>query len=267
MKLSLSNIAWKEQHDTVIYEWMKSLGFTGLEIAPTRIFPQQPYAQTEGARRWREELTALYGLHISSMQSIWYGKTERIFYSKFERNQLLNYTKQAIVFASVIGCTNLVFGSPKNRTIPAEISYREAEKISRAFFGELGAYALEYHTVLSLEANPTMYGTNYLNDTASALELVDLVNSDGIRVNLDVGTMIANQESVDALRGMVPYIHHVHLSEPGLAPIQARPIHRELVTLLKQEGYSGYLSIEMAAVAELETIRNALHYVRSLVTQ
>lgn len=267
MKLSLSNIAWKKHDDATVYGWMKEFGFTGLEIAPTRIFPQQPYDQIEQARLWQGEMSSLHGFHISSIQSIWYGKSEHIFDSVSQRKELIDYTKRAIRFAAVIGCKNLVFGCPKNRVIPAWMSYREAEEIARTFFRELGAYAWDHSTVLAIEANPTMYNTNYLNNTAAALELVDLVDSRGILVNLDVGTMIANQESVQSLRGMVPYIHHVHLSEPGLAPLQEHPLHRELVMLLQQEGYGRYLSIEMATVPELGTVRNTLHYVRSLVTQ
>ena len=43
MKLSMSNIAWKEEQDAYIYENMRELGFDGLEIAPTRIFQEMPY--------------------------------------------------------------------------------------------------------------------------------------------------------------------------------------------------------------------------------
>ena len=44
MKLAVSNIAWKEQHDEAVYALMRHYGFTGLEIAPTRFFPEVPYS-------------------------------------------------------------------------------------------------------------------------------------------------------------------------------------------------------------------------------
>lgn len=53
-----------------------------------------------------------------SMQSIWYGRTEKLFGTEEERNLLLDYTKSAVDFAAAIGCKNLVFGCPKNRCIP-----------------------------------------------------------------------------------------------------------------------------------------------------
>lgn len=61
--------------------FMKEYGFTGLEIAPTRIFPENPYSKNSESKAWSDEIP----LTISSMQSIWYGKTESIFGSDEER--------------------------------------------------------------------------------------------------------------------------------------------------------------------------------------
>ena len=44
-KLAISNIAWHKNDDEAVYTAMQQAGFTGLEIAPTRIFPVQPYMQ------------------------------------------------------------------------------------------------------------------------------------------------------------------------------------------------------------------------------
>ena len=43
MKLSISNIAWKSEDDFKVYKLMKKYEYKGLEIAPTRIFSEQPY--------------------------------------------------------------------------------------------------------------------------------------------------------------------------------------------------------------------------------
>ena len=43
MKLSISNIAWDTSEDKMIYELMQNHGCSGLEIAPTRVFPEHPY--------------------------------------------------------------------------------------------------------------------------------------------------------------------------------------------------------------------------------
>ena len=39
MNLSISNIGWPAELDSQVYALMKKHGYSGLEIAPTRIFP------------------------------------------------------------------------------------------------------------------------------------------------------------------------------------------------------------------------------------
>ena len=73
MQLSMSNIAWKKEQDEEIYRFMQENGFTGLEIAPTRIFPELPYEHLKEAEIWSKRLKKEYGFSISSMQSIWFG--------------------------------------------------------------------------------------------------------------------------------------------------------------------------------------------------
>lgn len=51
LRLSVSNIGWQAEDDREIYALMKEYGYSGLEIAPTRIFPENPYDRlTEAAR-------------------------------------------------------------------------------------------------------------------------------------------------------------------------------------------------------------------------
>lgn len=117
MKLSISNIGWTEEKDHAVYELMQKYGYSGLEIAPTRVFPATPYDKLSDANNWSIILKETYGFIVSSMQSIWYGRQEKIFGTAEERNILAAYTKKAIDFAAAIGCENLVFGCPRNRNI------------------------------------------------------------------------------------------------------------------------------------------------------
>lgn len=260
MKLSISNIGWSTENDIKVYELMRKHGYSGLEIAPTRIFPEAPYDRVEEAAVWSEKLKEKYGFGIPSMQSIWFGRQEKIFGFVKERKILLDYTKKAIDFAAVIHCGNLVFGCPRNRCLPEGA---EAEPAIE-FFRELGNYAVSKGTVIGMEANPPIYHTNYINDTASAIDLVKRVDSRGFLLNLDVGTMIQNGESVDGLKNYVHLISHVHISEPGLKPIEKRKLHKELSQLLKKEGYRSFISIEMGKTEELSVIEKNLEYIKGI---
>lgn len=260
MELSISNISWVAEQDVQMYELMQRYGFSGLEIAPTRIFPENPYDRLDVAKKWAEDLKRQYGFSIPSMQSIWYGRQEKIFGSKEEFVALVDYTKKAIDFASVVGCKNLVFGCPRNRNLPDGTD----TKAGIQFFKEVGDYAASMNTVIGMEANPPIYNTNYINDTLSAIELIKEVNSVGFKLNLDMGTMIHNQENLAELVGNVGLINHVHISEPDLKPIEERTIHKELNNILSTEGYKGFVSIEMGKVDDICILDKKMQYLRGL---
>lgn len=258
MKLSISNIAWDASDDIAVYALMNKYGYHGLEIAPTRVFPITPYENLKEALEWSQKLTGEYGISVSSMQSIWYGRKEKLFGSKEEREELLVYTKKAIDFASVIGCKNLVFGCPRNRNVPENADIN----VAISFFRELGDYALAKGTVIGMEANPPIYNTNYINDTMSAINLIRAVDSLGFKLNLDVGTMIQNGETVDELYNQVKYINHVHISEPELRKIEKRDLHYQLCRVLREERYSGYISIEMGKTDRVAVVEETMQYIK-----
>lgn len=260
MKLSISNIGWTAEQDNQVYEIMKQYGFCGLEIAPTRIFPQNPYDRLEEAKKWISDLKSKNDFCIPSMQSIWFGRKEKLFGTEEEREALVDYTRKAIDFAATVGCKNLVFGCPSNRNKPLGVD----TQIGVDFFCSMGDYALNQGTVIGMEANPLIYNTNYINDTSSALQLIEEVGCKGFRLNLDVGTMIQNGERLEILEQKVHLINHVHISEPELKPIQKRPIHRQLRDILHNEKYQNFVSIEMGRVEDIETIKYCLEYVSNI---
>lgn len=260
MKLSISNLAWDASLDSRMYEALNEYGFHGLEIAPTRIFPQQPYSHLQQAHEWSVSLAERFGLAVPSMQSIWFGRTEMLFADEQQRILLLEYSKQAVDFAQAIGCGNLVFGSPKNRCVNSDDDYQRGVE----FFTQLADYAQAHGTVIGLEANPEIYNTNYITTTKQALELIKQVDREGLRLNLDAGTMIANNEPAETLAGSVHLISHVHFSEPFLRPLTERGIHAEILRVLKSEGYDGYVSIEMGKLDSTDDILDIMRYLRNL---
>jgi len=260
MKISVSNIAWKEEQDLEMYSFMKQNKISGLEIAPTRLIVQSPYQRNEEAKKIRKNLQDDYLLDIVSMQSIWRGKSEQLFGSAEEQLILKEYTKEAILFAEAIGSKNLVFGCPKNRVLPE--GKKEEEAIS--FFKELGDYAYKHHTCIGLEANPKIYGTNFMNTTEQALEMVKKVNSMGCKLNYDFGTNLCNREKLSDLRENVEFINHVHISEPNLEIIKKRKEHLELFCILQEGNYQRYVSLEMKSTTNLEEVKCSLLYVKEI---
>ncbi|MCI8557221.1 MAG: sugar phosphate isomerase/epimerase [Lachnospiraceae bacterium] len=274
MNLSISNIAWDSKQDTFLYSAMQSLGYTGLEIAPTRIFPERPYEHLEEAREFAYQLKENYGLSVCSMQSIWYGRTESLFGTSKDRRKLLDYSKQAIDFASAMGCPNLVFGCPKNRQRPEHAAIEPVLE----FFQETAVYAARHHTVFSIEANPPLYHTNFINTTDQACSLVRHMRSSlsdpaarkGIAVNLDLGTILENQEPLEDFPSWLPLIGHIHISEPGLTCLTKdhTDVYSRLIEFIRnawqEKNWQGYLSIEMGRLDSQEKLLEIMTWIRSL---
>ena len=261
MKISISNIGWDKEKDEEMYKYISSIGFQGLEIAPTRIIEKNPYNHLEEAKEFAIKLYRKYNIEISSIQSIWYGRKENIFNDFNQRKELIKYTKQAIDFAKVVKCKNLVFGCPKNRIINDS---KKNNKIIEEFFFEIGNYAIEKNVYFSIEPNPIIYGTNFINTTDQAIQIVKNLNNKGIKINLDLGAIIYNKENLNIVEKNIELINHIHISEPNLKVIIPRKIHKDLLKILKNNKYDGYISIEMGKQEDIKIVKETLNYVKRI---
>lgn len=256
-KLAFSSIAFKEI-DTCCSFLLKN-NIEGIEVAPSMIM-DNPYDDIEELVERTKEIKIKNELDVCSLQSIWYGRKENIFSSDKNRKLLIDLTKKIIDYASKVNCRNIVFGCPKNRII----SCRNDEEKALTFFKELGDYAYSKNTCLSLEANPTIYGTNFINDTSSAINLIKKVNSNGFKLNLDIGTMIENNEDIAILKGNINLVNHVHISEPYLNVIKERNLHITIKELLINENYNRYISVEMKNTDNINDLEKTIKYIKKV---
>ena len=144
-QLAISNIAWQKDDDETVYAAMQQADFTGLELAPTRIFSEAPYENLTSALLFGGYLKNRWGFSVPSLQSIWYGQKGNIF-DPADTEHLLDYTAQAFQFAHSLNCPSLVFGCPKNRMRPLGANDAAAE----AFFMQAGNLAARYGVHLAL---------------------------------------------------------------------------------------------------------------------
>lgn len=253
MRLAVSNIGFAPEDAPRVYALMQELGFAGLEIAPSLFVGEKPYEKQEQAAELARQIEEQYGLHIVSMQSIWYGQSGSIFEPQ-EARALEEYTRKACDFAAAVGCGNLVFGCPKNRVVPDG----QAPDDALDFFTRIAAYAHERGTRIALEANPVCYGTNFCNTSGQALAFAARVPH--LHVNYDIGTVIFNEEALCLQPEQLALINHIHISEPGLAAIEQRALHGELAQALHAAEYAGAVSIEMKT-QPFDTLERVLRYV------
>ena len=189
-------------------------------------------------------------------------KRGNIFESEENTEELIKYTIKAIDFANAIGCKNLVFGCPKNRNMN---DYSEDYPKAIRFFKEIGKYALEKNVVIAIEPNPVIYNTNFLNYTKETIDLAKEINMNSIKLNYDLGTVIYNEENLKTLKHNIEYINHIHISEPNLELVENREIHKELISILKEIDYKGYVSIEMKKSDNVENVKNVIEYISSIL--
>ena len=254
-QLAISNIAWQKDDDETVYAAMQQAGFTGLELAPTRIFSEAPYENLTSALLFGGYLKNRWGFSVPSLQSIWYGQKGNIF-DPADTEHLLDYTAQAFQFAHSLNCPSLVFGCPKNRMRPLGANDAAAE----AFFMQAGNLAARYGVHLALEQlgrrDVRVVGLDGFDGEEGGLRL----DNPGLSVNLDLSTVLAQGEHLQSFIDDMQYVSHVHISEPGLVPIERRPEHKELALLLGAVGYRGFVSVEMAHT-DVDTIRRTMDYI------
>ncbi len=256
MRRSISNIAWGAEDDAAMWGILKKYGFQGIEVAPTRVIQVNPYDHLEQTAVFKQTADE-NEMIVSSMQSIWYGRSERLFFGDEERAALMAYTQKAIDFARVLDCGNLVFGSPKNRQLTNESELSAGVE----WFKAVAQYAEENGTCFSVEPNPEIYNTNYINETKDAFELAEQIESNGFKVNVDFGTIIQNKEDLSVIEKNLNLVNHIHISEPFLVPVTKCSQHSEMAALLKENGYQGFVSIEMKNPGDRQITEDVMAYV------
>ena len=278
MKLAISNLSWEEKNDDVMYQYLYRHGIA-LEVVPSRIFkwersavtnrPVSPFEHFSAAGDWYRIVNTHYMINVASMHSLLYNVDKNLFANSTYRRFLMDYLQRAVQFAARINCPNLCFGCGPNRNVPWGMGYDEALEIAADFLGSLADYAFDNGICLSVEPIPASEGTNFINNTFEALELVKQVARPGLRVCASIGAIIENQEDISGIftKENMAYINHVHISEPGLAPLQQRPIYAEIAQMLKDLGYRNYVSVEILKFPDVKLLQGAVNYFETLFTK
>ena len=263
MKFSISNIAWPADWDKEILTAIQENGFHAIEIAPNRTLKNGYLSTDKEIFEWNC-FYSRYFEEISSMQSLLFKVETQIFESDQNMRYILDTLEKGLVFASKMKVKNIVFGSPSIRNV-----YNEEQRIrSVLFFRQLSELAMGYQINVSLEPNPKIYNTNFINSTYDALEYVRNLNILNFGINLDFGTIIENNELIGELLTYenINFIKHVHISEPFLFKIdfKRKEKHINLLRILNELNYKGYVSIEMKSGCSCYEIVEVLEYIKAI---
>jgi sugar phosphate isomerase/epimerase len=267
IKIAVSNLAWRKSEDEKVFEIMRDLNVLNLEVSPFRDASTLPEVKTQFNNETARLLNK-YGIHVAAFQALMFRYPEvSIFEGETARNRILEHLKGVLEFLNQTGATIAVFGSPKNK-IRGTLSHDEAMSIAKDFFRQIAEQAKIFNVIFCIEPTPTAYGADFICNTQEAVDFVKTIDHDSLKINLDIGSSILNEENIEKIiNENIDYVGHLHVSEPYLKTINLNPsFHRSVVKTLNANHYNRFISIEMLPNNELDVknIAKTISFVKDI---
>jgi sugar phosphate isomerase/epimerase len=223
------------------------LGYLGLEIAPFTLAPR--VSQVTAAQRADLVATARrYGLQIIGLHWLLAG-TSGLYLTSPDRAVIgatIDYFRQLIDLCHDLGGEFLVLGSPKQRNLLPGIDHATAETLAADLLREIVPDLEAAGVTLAVEPLGPEEG-DFLNTAASAVALIQRIDSPTVRLHLDVKAMSTeNLTYADLIHRYHRWLHHFHANDPnrrgpGMGEVDFVPI----MTALRDVDYSGWISVEV----------------------
>lgn len=247
-------------------EWQRGvataaeLGYDAVEVGVRD--PASPVLQ-DLARAVRE-----YGLVVSGVatgQSFYNDGLSLTSPEASIRTRLLDRLKGAIDFAAPWGAT-LFIGGVRGRLEGDPSTHAGQRRWASELVRACAEYAAPRGVPIAIEPI-NRYETNLINTVAEALEFIDQVGADNLVVLADTFHMNIEERSLaGALRQAGSKLGYVHFADSNRhAAGQGHIDFRALADVLRQMGYSGYVSAEILPLPDSRTAAElAIRCFRSL---
>jgi D-psicose/D-tagatose/L-ribulose 3-epimerase len=264
IRLSCSNLAWDPGEDAIAYAKLRMLGFTGIEIAPTRVWSNWVNATPKNAASLKQKL-ADEGFVVPALQAIFFGKSKLKLFDPGSRNEILNHMVSLAEVAQTMESKVLVFGAPKMRDA-GQLKHDQAVEVATPLLRQMAGICHDHGTRLCIEPNAREYGCNFIWTTAQAKDLIMHVDHPGFGLHLDAAAMhLEGEVGPEAIRKYFSEIQHFHVSEPGLARLQSSTVdHLANLLTLQSKGYKGWVSLETTDAAGFNASAETLSAWRNL---
>lgn len=254
MKLSISNIAWPQNEEEFFLKQIKQWGCSGVELAPSRFWPNPHYINQEEINGYKALLSRI-GLEVCAMQALLYGRPELgVFRSPNVEQETIEFIKSLCDLAVSLSAPVLVFGSPANRQ-RGQLSMDEAFERAASFFQPVALHASKLGVCVCIEPLRPQE-TDFITSAEEGLRLVRMINSPGFGLHLDAKAVSAEPtDTTSVIHSCAGEFRHFHVNDPELVEINStnQVNHNELGNALRGIGYKKYVSIEMRKMPDYYT--------------
>lgn len=261
MRLAASNLAWPRERMLDAFRLLRRSGFEGIEIAPTKVWPEwrdaTPSAGSLFARRLLDE-----GFVVPALQAVLHGVEDvRLFGSRPERTAFVEHLVRVADLAAALNAPVMIVGAPSTRRTGC-LSDEKAWDIAVT---ELVRVVLECAirgVVPCLEPVPRHLGCDFVTSSTDAIALVQAVP--GLGLHLDAAALwLSGEDAPAVLAGCAGRLLHFHASQPDLASFDTSKVdHESNGRVLWMAGYQGWVSLEMCEQPSMTAFEHALGVVR-----
>lgn len=241
-------------HDRSLEQGMReavALGYTGLEVAPfTLAPPENPFVSAISAesRRQVRDLAQNVGMEIIGLHWL-LAKTQGFHLTtrdKAIREKTAAYFLELIDLCEDLGGSVMVLGSPLQRNFLPEMSHAEALENAAEVISMIARTLEQKDITLAIEPLGPTEG-NFLNFAKQGRELIERVNSEKVKLHLDVKAMSTEGTPIpDIIVENADLLAHFHANDPNLlGPGMGTVAFEPIFAALRNIGYSGWVSVEV----------------------
>lgn len=248
MKHAISNIALPQYAHADELRELGALGFTGLEVAPSRIWPETwGGLSLHAVEQYRIEVEAA-GLEVVGLHSLLFDQPGLALCETAEqRVELIEFFVHLSGVCRDLGGRTLIWGGGRKR---GQIPATDALEIAVDFFTTLTDRTAHHGTIFCIEPL-TPDDTDFIHSVRECSGVANRVNSPGMKVQIDAKALAGNGElDADTFDAVADQLVHYHANEPGFEILGTSGTVDHIAggSFLRHVGYDGYVSIEQKMV-------------------
>lgn len=247
MKFAICNETFLDWPFERAFAFARECGYTGIEIAPftlaNNVRDISPRTRTEVRRQAEEAGLEVVGLHWLLARTEGFHLTTP---DAAVRRATAEYLADLARCCRDLGGSLMVFGSPMQRNLPAGTSHEQGMERAAEVFLALVPALEETEVTLAIEPLGPAEG-NFLNDSADAARLAEMVGSSWCRLHLDCKAMSTEAVPIpDIIRREGGLLAHFHANDPNkLGPGMGELDFHPILEALGEIDYRGWVSVEV----------------------